>query len=256
MDTKTWDKRERLYDWLRIFYSKVSVTTNNHAETGVSLIQQLAHSNISAILCLSRMVPLTVLAAQSETLHRAACRVVSGRLFSAPIPVLFIEIEFPPFGNYFKILQALSCFVRALRLPPEWFNLSALASKPMISHSKSTLLEIVFSIHGRTPFILARAINFMSPNPPWTQPSSKHHPPSPTVLALAYPGLSSLRIVYSLFPIQTSMYEQMDMSFPLRTRGTKVLQMQCFRLPFLLCRIDCLQFHSWNSCSGAQFCMV
>ena len=61
-----------------------------------------------------------------EVLHRAACRVITGCLSSTPSPLLLLEAQLPPLKLTLE-LQTLYSFERALRLPPDFSSLYALA---------------------------------------------------------------------------------------------------------------------------------
>ena len=61
-----------------------------------------------------------------EVLHRAACRVITGCLFSTPSSLLLLEAQLPPL-NLTLEHQTLYSFERALRLPPDFSSLYALA---------------------------------------------------------------------------------------------------------------------------------
>ena len=52
-----------------------------------------------------------------EVLHRAACRVITGCLFSTPSSLLLLEAQLPPLKLTLEH-QTLYSFERALRLPP------------------------------------------------------------------------------------------------------------------------------------------
>ena len=61
-----------------------------------------------------------------EVLHRAACRVITGCLFSTPSSLLLLEAQLPPLKLILEH-QTLYSFERALRLPPDFSSLYALA---------------------------------------------------------------------------------------------------------------------------------
>ena len=63
-----------------------------------------------------------------EVLHRAACRVITGCLSSTPSSLLLLEAKLPPLKLTLEH-QALSSFERALRLPPDFSSLYALATR-------------------------------------------------------------------------------------------------------------------------------
>ena len=61
-----------------------------------------------------------------EVLHRAACRVNTGCLFSTPSSLLLLEAQLPPLKLTLEH-QTLYSFERALRLLPDFSSLYALA---------------------------------------------------------------------------------------------------------------------------------
>ena len=61
-----------------------------------------------------------------EVLHRAACMVITGCLFSAPSSLLLLEAQLPPLKLTLEH-QTLYSFERALRLPPDFSSFYALA---------------------------------------------------------------------------------------------------------------------------------
>ena len=63
-----------------------------------------------------------------EVLHRAACRVITGCLISTPSSLLLLEAQLPPLKLTLEH-QTLYSFERALRLPPDFSSLYALAIK-------------------------------------------------------------------------------------------------------------------------------
>ena len=75
-----------------------------------------------------------------EVLHRAACRVITGCLFSTPSSLLLLEAQLPPLKLTLEH-QTLYSFERALRLPPDFSSLYALAiKKRSLSTIEETLL--------------------------------------------------------------------------------------------------------------------
>ena len=59
-----------------------------------------------------------------EVLHRAACRVITGCLFSTPSSLLLLEAQLPPLKLTLEH-QTLYSFERALRLPLDFSSLYA-----------------------------------------------------------------------------------------------------------------------------------
>ena len=75
-----------------------------------------------------------------EVLHRAACRVITGCLSSTPSSLLLLEAQLPPLKLTLEH-QTLYSFERALRLPPDFSSLYALAiKKRSLSTIEETLL--------------------------------------------------------------------------------------------------------------------
>ena len=63
-----------------------------------------------------------------EVLHRASCRVITGCPSSTPTSLLLLEAQLPPLKLTLEH-QALSSLERALRLPPDFSSLYALATR-------------------------------------------------------------------------------------------------------------------------------
>ena len=75
-----------------------------------------------------------------EVLHRAACRVITGCLFSTPSSRLLLEAQLPPLKLTLEH-QTHYSFERALRLPLDFSSLYALAiKKRSLSTIEETLL--------------------------------------------------------------------------------------------------------------------
>ena len=75
-----------------------------------------------------------------EVLRRAACRVITGCLFSTPSSLLLLEAQLPPLKLTLEH-QTLYFFERALRVPPDFSSLYALAiKKRSLSTIEETLL--------------------------------------------------------------------------------------------------------------------
>ena len=101
-----------------------------------------------------------------EVLHRAACRVITGCLFSTPSSLLLLEAQLPPLKLTLEH-QTLYSFERALRLPPDFSSLYALAiKKRSLSTIEETLLLIIlFFSHTTTP-IPTRVSDYVPPFSP------------------------------------------------------------------------------------------
>ena len=87
-----------------------------------------------------------------EVLHNDASRVITGCLSSTPSSLLLLEAQLPPLKLTLEH-QALSSFERALRLPPDFSSLYALATRRALStKEETTLLEItLFFGHSIPP---------------------------------------------------------------------------------------------------------
>ena len=105
-------------------------------------------------------------------MHRSSCRVITGCLSSAPIPLLHIEALLPSL-QVTLTHQSLSFFERALRLPSTFPIASLENSNPRIRLKKSSWTSFSRS-HNLTPNVhLAREpLILCPPNPPWSTPST------------------------------------------------------------------------------------
>ena len=103
-----------------------------------------------------------------EVLHRAACRVISGYLSSIPSSLLLLEAQFPPLKPTLEY-QALSSFERAVRLPPDFPNLNALATRNVPCQLQKKPFWRSFCSSTTQPLPSPRETPIMCPPfPPWT----------------------------------------------------------------------------------------
>ena len=115
-------------------------------------------------------------------MHRSSCRVITGCLWSTPIPLLHIEALLPPL-RVTLTHQSLSFFERALRLPST-FSIASLANSNPRTRLKKSSWRSFSRSHNLTPNLhLAREpLIFCPPKPPWFTPSTytiSLHPSSP-----------------------------------------------------------------------------
>ena len=103
-----------------------------------------------------------------EVLHRAACRVITGCLSFTPSFLLLLEAQLPPLKLTLEY-QALSSFERALRLPPDFSSLNALATRnvPCRFKQKPSWRSFFSSATQSLPFPRETLI-MCPPFPPWT----------------------------------------------------------------------------------------
>ena len=100
----------------------------SHKRISLPTLQSLCPSG--AHICLSWMVPVPLQHCNqsSGSSTRAACRVITGCLSSTPSSLLLLEAQLPPLKLTLEH-QTLHSFERALRLPPDFSSLYALAIK-------------------------------------------------------------------------------------------------------------------------------
>ena len=103
-----------------------------------------------------------------EVLHRAACRVITGCLSSIPSSLLLLEAQLPPLKLTLEH-QTLPSFERALRLPPDFSSLYALATRNVPSRLKKKPSWRSFCSSATKPLPSPRETLIMCPPfPPWT----------------------------------------------------------------------------------------
>ena len=111
-----------------------------------------------------------------EVLHRAACRVITGCLSSTPSSLLLLEAQLPPLKLTLEH-QTLYSFERALRLPPDFSSLYALAIKNVPCRLKKKPSWRSFCSSATLPLPSPReSLITCPPFPPW---STTHFTVSP-----------------------------------------------------------------------------
>ena len=148
-------------------------------------------------------------------LHRAACRVIIGCLSSTPSSLLLLEAQLPPLKLTLEH-QPLSSFERALRLPPDFSSLYALATirnAPCRLQKKPSWRSFCSSV--TQPFPSPREILVMCPlSPLGLQPTSLFPPSFPTAQATVQPDSSLLQADYPPSLLLISKYGLTDLSPP------------------------------------------
>ena len=103
-----------------------------------------------------------------EVLHRAACRVITRSLFSTPSSILLLEAQLPLLKLTLEH-QALSSFERALRFPPDFSSLYALATRNVPCRLKKKPSGRSFCSSATQPLPSPReTLITCPPFPPWT----------------------------------------------------------------------------------------
>ena len=113
-----------------------------------------------------------------EVLHRAACRVITGCLSSTPSSLLLLEAQMPPLKLTLEH-QTLYSFERALRLPPDFSSLNALAIRNVPCRLKKKPSWRSFCSSATQPLPSPReTLITCPPFPPW---STTHFTVSPFI---------------------------------------------------------------------------
>ena len=113
-----------------------------------------------------------------EVLRRAACRVITGCLSSTPSSLLLLEALLPPLKLTLEH-QTLYSFERALRLPPDFSSLHALAIKNVPCRLKKKPSRRSFCSSATQPLPSPReTLITCPPFPPW---STTHFTVSPLI---------------------------------------------------------------------------
>ena len=113
-----------------------------------------------------------------EVLHRAACRVITGCLSSTPSSLLLLEAQLHPLKLTLEH-QTLYSFKRALRLPPDFSSLYALAIKNVPCRLKKKPSWRSFCSSATHPLPSPReSLITCPPFPPW---STTHFSVSPFI---------------------------------------------------------------------------
>ena len=146
-----------------------------------------------------------------EVLHRAACRIITGclsftlLLLEAQLLLLKLTLEH----------QALSSFERALRLPPDFSSLYALATRNVPCRLKKKPSWRSFCSSATQSLPSPREALIMCPPLPHGLQLTSPFPPSfPAAQATVKPDYSPLQTDYSPSPLRISKYGLMDLSPP------------------------------------------
>ena len=134
-----------------------------------------------------------------EVLHRAACRVITGCLSSTPSSLLLLRARLPPLGLALEH-RTLCSFGRALRLPPDFSSLCALAIRSVPCRLKKKPSWRSFCSSATQPLPSPRkSLITCPPFPPWSTARFTVSPFVPDCtgsgaarLQVASSGLSSL----------------------------------------------------------------
>ena len=147
-----------------------------------------------------------------EVLHRATCRIITGCLSSTPSSLLLLEAQLPPLKLTLEH-QALSSFERALRLPPDFSSLYALATRNVSCRLKKKPSWRSFCSSATQPLPSPRETLIMCPLfPHGLQPTSPFLPSFPTAQATVQPDSSLLQTYYPPSPLLISKYGMMVLS--------------------------------------------
>ena len=150
-----------------------------------------------------------------EVLHGAECRVITGCLSSTPSSLLLLEAQLPLLKLTLEH-QALSSFERALRLPPDFSSLYALATRNVPCRLKKKPSWRSFCSSATQPLPSPRETLIMcNPSfPHGLQPTSLFPPSFPAAQATVQPDYSLLQADYPLSPLLISQYRLTDLSPP------------------------------------------
>ena len=141
-----------------------------------------------------------------EVLHRAACRVITGCLSSTPSSVLLLEAQLPPLKLTLEH-QALSSFDCALRLPPDFSSLYALATRNVPCRLKKKPSWKSFCSSATQPLPSPSETLIMCPPfPQWTATHFTVSPFIPASQATVQPDSSLLQADYPPSPLLISKY--------------------------------------------------
>ena len=142
-----------------------------------------------------------------EVLHRAACRVITGCLSSTPSSLLLLEAQLPPLKLTLEH-QTLNSFERALRLPPDFSNLYALAIKNVPCRLKKKPSWRSSCSSATLPLPSPReSLITCPPFPPWSTIHFTVSPlHSPTAQAAVQPDSKLLQTDYPPSPPLISKY--------------------------------------------------
>ena len=145
-----------------------------------------------------------------EVLYRAACRVITGCLSSTPSSLLLLEAQLPPL-KLTQEHQTLYSFEHALRLPPDFSSLYALATRNVPCRIKKKPSGRSFCSLATQPLPFPREILIMCPPfPPWTTTHFTVSPFIPDCTGNSTARLQSSRL--SSLPRLISKYGLTDLS--------------------------------------------
>ena len=196
-----------------------------------------------------------------EVLHRAACRVITGCLSSTPSSLLLLEAQLPPLKLTLEH-QTLYSFERALRLPPVFSSLYALAIKnvPCRLKKKPSWRSFCSSVTQPLPSPRETLITC----PPFLPWSTTHFTVSPLHSRLHRQQYSPTPNCFKQTILHPPVwYPNMDWRICPLTFWSRwyysvcnMLQMQHIQFLVLFHWSNCLQLHSWNLCPQARSCLV
>ena len=131
-----------------------------------------------------------------EVLHRAACRVITGCLSSTPSSLLLLEAQLPPLKLTLEH-QTLYSFERALRLPPYFSSLYALAIRNVPCRLKKKPFWRSFCSSATQPLPSPReSLITCPPFPPWSTTHFTVSPSFPIAQATVQPDSKLLQADY------------------------------------------------------------
>ena len=150
-----------------------------------------------------------------EVLHRAACRVITGCLSSTPSSLLLLEAQLPPLKLTLEH-QTFYSFEHALRLPPDFSSLYALAIRNVSCRLKKKPSWRSFCSSATQPLPSPCETLITCPLfPPMVHNSLHCFPPSfPTAQATVQPDSKLLQADYPPSPRLISKHGLTDLSPP------------------------------------------
>ena len=174
----------------------------SHKRISLPTLQSLCPTG--AHICLSWMVPIPLqhrnASVGREGVNRiwVACRVITGCLSSTSSSLLLLEAQLPPLKLTLEH-QALSSFERALRLPPDFSSLHALAARNVPCRLKKKPSTRSYCSSATQSLPSPRETLIMCPFfPHELQPTSLFPTSFPTAQATEQPDYSLLQTDYPL----------------------------------------------------------
>ena len=186
----------------------------SHERISLPTLQSLCP--YGAHICLSWMVPFLCNTATNhlEVLHRAACRVITGCLSSTPFSLLLLEAQLPPLKLTLEH-QTLYSFERALRFPPDFSSLYALAIRNVPCRLKKKPSWRSFCFSATQPFPSQReTLITCPPFSPWSTTHFTVFPFIPDCTGNSTARLQSASSRLSSLPPLISNYGLTDLSPP------------------------------------------